>query len=154
MVMVDQSICGAPGERKEVFGGAEAPKPKKPSGAAWRRARRAKAFQRMVPTLTQEGVIRIAEVLPPARVPTTLAEVAAELRRVFWESRTRLIPDDVASHQAYVGMQALKATELETQKTQIDTYLQRMREPRQQLVTAYRYGTDTPIAEQAEVQQP
>ena len=87
-------------------------------------------------------------------MPQTLADVAHELRRVFWESRMRLIPDDVASHQSYCGMQALRATEAEVQTSQISEYLQRMKEPRQPQVTAYKYGTDIALVEQAEAQQP
>ena len=135
-----QVVSGAPM-------GEKSPKPKRPSGFQRRKAAREKQRQKFLATLTDAGRERVTEVLPAAQVPQTLTDVARELRRVFWESRMRLIPDDVASHQAYVGMQALKATELEVEKTQVDEYLRRMRESQQRQVS-YQYGTDEP----AEVQ--
>jgi hypothetical protein len=42
-------------------------------------------------------------------------------------------------------MQALRATELEVQTAQVAEYMQRMKEPRQPLVVAYKYGTDEPV---------
>jgi hypothetical protein len=137
----EQAVSASPKE-------GNAPKRKYPSGWAKKKAKREKQRQLILATLTAAGRERVAEVLPPAQVPQTLADVARELRRVFWESRMRLIPDDVASHQAYTGMQALRATELEVQTSQIAEYLQRMKEPRQPLVVAYKYGTDEPVEAQ------
>jgi hypothetical protein len=142
-MIIDQAITAPLGE-------AQKPKPRRPSG--WQRRKAAKERQReqFLAALTDEG--RAAEVQPPSRVPETLSEIAAEMRRLFWESRRQLIPRDIAASQSYIGLNALKATEAETQARQIDEYLRQRNEPRQQQL-AYRYGTDIAV-EPAQVQQP
>lgn len=43
----------------------------------------------------------------------TVSDVARELRRVFHEVRSKILPADQGAKEAFVGTQALKATEVE-----------------------------------------
>jgi hypothetical protein len=48
----------------------------------------------------------------------TVGDIAREIRRVFHDARMGTLPTDHASKLAFVGTQALKATEVETQIAQ------------------------------------
>ena len=48
----------------------------------------------------------------------TVGDIARELRRVFHDARMGTLPVEFASRLAFVGTQALKATEVETQIAQ------------------------------------
>ena len=85
---------------------------KKLSGAA--RRKRAKAAREALygPDIRARG-----EYVPRPIIGKieTVTDIARELRRVFHEVRSRTLEADLGSKQAFIGTQALKATEVEAE---------------------------------------